>query len=169
MVPLSPSIIWCSAIMLSGLRPRNARPTGFSADPPPGPAMPVTATAIIALHWRARPAPSRAAAPRRRRASQVSWDVEHLDFGLVGIGDEASVHDIGRSGDLGHCPDDQAARAAFSRCHFPVESAAAFRTDLDRERIFSSKLSISRLPVRGNAGRSERPEPRKSRRINHPP
>ena len=105
-----------------GRRPRRAqpnqtRPTGFSAEPPSGPAIPVTLTATSAGEALSAPsAIARAVASltapcggeRRRRHA------EQLDLGFVRVDDEAPLDDRGRAGDLG-----QERRRSARRCRIP--------------------------------------------------
>ena len=69
-------------------------PTGLASEPPPGPAMPVTATERLALDCTARPPPWRApsafdTAPCSSMMPRV--DAQHLGLDGIGIGDEAAL------------------------------------------------------------------------------
>ena len=96
--------------------PKHTRPSGLCSDPP-GPAMPVTATASPAPdRFKAPSAISRATASDTAPcASSVSAAPQHLDLGGVGIGHEPAVHHGGRPRHRGQRGHDHAARAAFRR------------------------------------------------------
>ena len=96
-------------------RTRPGRPA-FPAEPPPGPAMPVTESAMPARECASAPAAISSAVSRDTapmRIERRSSDAEHLHLGLVGIGDEAAVDDIGRAGNVGERRRDHAAGAGF--------------------------------------------------------
>jgi hypothetical protein len=99
-------------------------PTGFSSLPPPGPAMPVMATATSARPRRARlaPSPGRTLAHGAVQASVSGVHAEQVLLRLVGVGHEAGeqvVRCAGRVGQpLGDRPPVQlSARASVSRAH----------------------------------------------------
>ena len=93
------------------------RPTGFSAVPPSGPAMPVTRDREVgggmgegALRHRARRRRAdRALSRRGRRLGHA----EHLLLGVVGIDDEAALDDRRRAGNFRQQARDQPAGAGF--------------------------------------------------------
>jgi hypothetical protein len=90
---------------LSGSASRSARakttvPTGFCSVPPPGPAMPVIATATSASDAASAPRhrPGGGDADRAERLDHVLADLELGDLGGVRIGDEAGLEHVGRAG-----------------------------------------------------------------------
>ena len=69
------------------------RPTGFSAVPPPGPAMPVTLIAKINVQHAPRPArhlERRFRAHRAVRVQRLLTDAQHALFDFIGIRDDAA-------------------------------------------------------------------------------
>ena len=91
-------------------------PTGLPGVAPPGPAMPVIATARSASECASAPcaiasAVSRLTAPCRSSVS--GRHAEHRLLGGVRIGDEAALDHVGRAGDFGQRAGDQPAGAGF--------------------------------------------------------
>ena len=89
-------------------------PTGLSGLPPPGPAMPVTATARSTPSAPLAPsaiarATASLTAPSRREQRRVHAEERALE--LVRVGDDPTDEDVGASGDLGEPPADQPAGA----------------------------------------------------------
>ena len=81
--------------------PNHTRPTGFSAEPPPGPAIAGDRQRDARrATGRARRPPSPARSSRETApcvSSVAPAHAEHLHLGVVGIGDEAAVDDIATS------------------------------------------------------------------------
>ena len=98
------------------------------------------------------------------RRQGFGGNTEHLHFGFVRIGNESPVHDIGRSGDFGQRPGDQAAGAAFRRCRFPAERPAAFKYRGCKVARLIIEIVHRLAPLRDNAGWRKAPGQRKSRR-----
>ena len=97
---------------------RCTRPTGLAAVPPPGPATPVTATAVSA--WECAIAPSaiaRATASLTApcMAIRSARHAQAFGLGLVGVGDEAALDHVGGAGDFGQQSRDQAAGTTLGR------------------------------------------------------
>ncbi len=93
-------------------------PTGFSVVPPPGPAIPVIATAVSA--------PKRCSAPAAIASAtgsdtapccldQCRVDAEQLRFRLVGVGHHAARHIVRRTGPVGQPRRQQPCGAGFRR------------------------------------------------------
>ena len=147
-----------SAMILAGSLPRSARakttvPTGFAGVPPPGPAIPVIATAMSASDACKRAAghrPGRRDADRAERLDDFLADVKIGDLGRVGISDVARFEHVRRAGDLGDGGADEPAGAAF-RHGYALAGRAIGLDDLRPCR-----------PARREGGtRSSRPIPRR--------
>ncbi len=88
----------------------------FSGVPPPGPAMPVTATASCALELATAPsAMARATLSDTAPSVSISFagTPSMSDLARIGIDDEAALEHIRRAGDFGQQSADQSAGAAF--------------------------------------------------------
>ena len=97
---------------------RCTSPTGFVGVPPPGPATPVTETAMSARELSEsarRHRPRDLLAHRAVSFDQIRRHAEHLGLGVVGIGDEAALEHVRRAGHLGQHRRDQPAGAGFGR------------------------------------------------------
>lgn len=116
-------------------------PTGLSSVPPPGPAMPVIATAVSA--------PKRCSARghglghrlrhRAVRLDQRRVDAEHLRFRLVRIGHHPAGHVVRRSGPIGQ-PRRQQSRGARLRRRDPVPGEKLRDQIVDTRAVFGVQL-----------------------------
>jgi len=74
-----------------------------------------------------RHAPGDGDRDRAESLQHVAADLEHVVLGLVRIGDEAGIEDVGRSGDLGERGGDKAPGAALGDGHPATGSAIGFK------------------------------------------
>ena len=137
------------------------RPTGFSAVPPSGPAMPVTASAssarcAVAAPRRPSPRPSASRHRAMRRRCSAGGHAEHLDLGLVGIGDEAAVEHRGGPGNVGQRRGDHAARAGFGRRHHDAPALAGAEQCRSARRVDVPLTPAPRRRTRRSPWRSRR-------------
>ena len=150
-------------------QPKQTRPSGLVSEPP-GPAMPVIATATSRPTGRSAPsAISRATSSDTApwAASVAAAHAQHRLLGGVGIGHEAAVEDVGRAGDVGDRRADHAAGAAFRRGdHAPARAGRG-------EKALGRASCVDQQPVRDAGGDDRRRTPPSSparcRRASRPP
>ena len=84
--------------------PNHTRPTGFSAEPPPGPAMPVMATASPARGEEASAPSAMAAAVSMETApwesSAWSGNAKNIPLGGIAVGHQPAVENCRGAGDV---------------------------------------------------------------------
>ena len=107
----------CRAVRVSPVlsaTPNHTRPTGFSTEPPPGPAMPVIATASPAAGMPpAPPPPWRRRSPWRRRHECRCRNAEKVLLGVIAVGYKSTVENGRGTGNIRDGRRDHAAGARF--------------------------------------------------------
>ena len=105
---------WRSITPLGPATHKCTRPTGFSALPPPGPAIPVMPTPMSAPQPGPGPLGQRAGdlgADRADPLDQLGRHTGQIMFGLVGIDHQSAQHVGRRAGQIGQPAGEQAGRA----------------------------------------------------------
>ena len=136
---------------LARAAPKCTSPTGFTDVPPPGPATPVTETAMSARECSKRAFGHRARHLSAHRAillDQRRGHAEHLGLRLVRIGDEAALEDVGRAGHLRQDRGDQPARAGFRRRELQSARAAGGE---ELRRFFDERVESRAHDAAGSA------------------